>query len=262
MPAIARHTFAALALGAATVLAACSSDVSSTAPDRPPPVQVPVRPRIVEILFAQTRVTLQEGERALTRATALDSNRLAVVDAVFSYRSGDDRVVRVAIDGTLEAVRTGETVVTVSSAGVSATLPVRVTATVQDAALLGRWRMATLDSMSLPASYARFTERHPETGAVLRVDIQIDSATMELRDGGRYTRRYYFTEWHDGVRYLRYGWGDLGVWQQPRGVLFMESNWIQNLRTDGLVLGARVLRMDEVLWHGEATRRTAWHRAE
>ena len=131
--------------------------------------------------------------------------------------------------------------------------------------LAGDWRLAAVDGRPAPTVVRVFLDEPVGDQVIARVEIRLDSAKATLDVDGRYQRRYYFTELHDGVARMRYGWGDHGRAQfvQDPGAaraLKLTSEYIQNLEASGALADDGSLRLREPLFIQEAPESTTWVR--
>jgi hypothetical protein len=209
-------------------------------------------------------LTLEAGESEFITATVYDGSHATPLLRP-TWASGDSAVGYVDEAGRVVAQGAGVVLLTAQHASAVDTLQltVRVTRTVPS--LFGRWRMTMMGTQQLPAVYRTFHDEPVDGRVVALVEIRIDSATATIDASGGYRRRYYLSEWHDGVRRYRYQWGDhgrtalrLGTEDGPAAVRFL-SEYIQYLSTSGAATDG-VLHLTESLWTGEAPELTQWVR--
>lgn len=110
---------------ASCMLFACNNDKTNNdqpKSDDPAPAPVVVEPTQVKVTNAE--VTLKEGETSKIEASVLPED---ATDKSLTYESGDVNVATVAADGTITAVKAGETVITVKSVKEGVKAEVKVT---------------------------------------------------------------------------------------------------------------------------------------
>lgn len=83
---------------------------------------------VTGITLAPTTVSIEVGKTAKLAATVTPSN---ATNQTTVYTSSDDTVATVASDGTVTGVKAGETTITATAGGKSATTAVTVTATTE-----------------------------------------------------------------------------------------------------------------------------------
>lgn len=237
--------------------------ITARAAGRTATVGVTVVPtNVVAQLTVIPRVlSLGAGESDWATASASDANGRPVYTQPIRWRSSDTTVAIVDAAGRVAARAAGRARIIAEVDGREAALELTVTAGAAIPSIAGRWTMTGLGEHQLPTAYRVFLNENVNGRLVGRVEIRIDSATKTIAANGTYSRAYYFSEWHDGVRVLAYRWGDFGRYTLRRietaTVLTMTSDWFQNLGTVGTV-GQGSLKLDETLWTGEAPEHTTW----
>src|SRR3954451_2888290 len=126
---------------------------------------------------------------------------------------------------------------------------------------IGKWRMQSLDARPVPGKYAEFFDEPVGDRIVRYTEIRLDSAVKELRADSTYLRRYYYSEFQDGVLAFRYSWSDHGKFSidgaTPRHIT-LTSEYFQNLSTTGRVSATGAIELSEQVWLGEEPRSTIW----
>ena len=209
--------------------------------------------------------TLAPGESSVLYGMAYDASQRLIQGRPTRWRSSDPNVARVSEGGRVLAEGPGRARITAEVDGREGSMEVEVADLARVPSPEGSWTMRRLGDATVPAAYRVFLDQELDGRRVGRVEIRLDSATKTIGLDGRYTRRYWFSEWHDGALFGRYGWSDRGWWVQDRdeatGVvaITMHSTWIQNLSTTGAVQGDG-MSLREQLWHEEPTEHTVWVR--
>jgi hypothetical protein len=124
----------------------------------------------------------------------------------------------------------------------------------------GKWRMASFDGLTVPATYAEFLDE-PVDDRIVDVVIRLDSALKEFRADSTYVRVYYFTEIQDGEVAFRYLWGDHGRFSiagRDPAAITLTSEYYENLGAAGQVAATGDIQLIEPLWVGEDPRSTTW----
>jgi hypothetical protein len=195
-------------------------------------------------------------------ATARAANGAIVPGRTVDWISSDDAIVTVTDAGEIRGIAFGSGTITATVDGKSATANVAVIPT-QAAHLAGTWRMTSFDGLTVPAPYVILLNEPVGDKIVARVEIRLDSAKKTLTTAGLYQRFYYFTELHDDVVVIKYGWGDHGTFTLGANVpvaVTLTSEYIQNVFTPGQVTSDGRLSLSEELWLSEPRRATIWSR--
>lgn len=113
---------------------------------------------------------------------------------------------------------------------------------------LGTWRLTAVHELPLPSTIYRF-DNFEEDGVLKSIHLIADSARIVLHPNGTYTHRIDFSEWegpnHGEATTFRYRWfaSDFGSWTRSGLTLNFASGWIEGLRMQGEFAASGPLRM-------------------
>jgi hypothetical protein len=217
---------------------------------------------VASVELSAATMTVGAGFSSLLTAVPRTSGGTAVPGRAVAWTSSDSDVATVNARGEVTGISLGAATVRAEVEGKFAEAAITVVPTVAGD-LASSWRMQSFDGLALPAAYATFYDEPVGDRIVGVVEIRLDSATKVMSSGGKYQRRYYFSELHDGVVMLKYLWGDHGQFKLGQGVpvpLTLTSEYIQHLMTPGHVSIEGRLELSESLWIGEMPRATVWKR--
>jgi hypothetical protein len=222
----------------------------------------PGTPIVASVQLSATAVSVGPGASSALSAVPRTSSGAVVPGRTIAWTSSASDVATVNAQGQVTGVSFGTASIRAAVDGKFAEAVVTVIPTGTDH-LASPWRMQSFDGHEVPAVYATFYDEPVGDHIVAKVEIRLDSATKTLWSDGRYQRRYYFTELHDGVVAVKYFWGDHGQFALGQGVpvpLTLTSEYIQHLMTPGKVAADGRLELNESLWIGETPRATIWSR--
>lgn len=217
---------------------------------------------VASVELSAATITIGPGAANALTAVPRTSSGAAVPGRMILWTSSAPTVATVNAEGQVTGVSFGVATVRAQVDGKFAEAMVSVVPKIPGD-LASQWRMHSFDGLSLPAIYATFHDEPVDDRIVGTVEIRLDSATKVMSSDGKYQRRYYFSELHDGVVMLKYLWGDHGQFELGQGVpvpLTLTSNYIQNVMSPGHVSLDGRLTLSEALWVGEAPRATIWTR--
>ncbi len=246
----------AVALGTTTVRARAGASSAALT------VRV-LAPVTAQVLLSQVNLALAVGEASLVYVSTFDEQGRPIYGRPRVFETLDPAIATVDNAGRVVAVAAGTTTLRVTVDGIvaSTSITVRDDAPLPDAT--GSWLLDRVGDGPVPMVY--WEGKETIDGKLVDVRIQLDSARKTVSADGRYSRRYFFSERHDGVLLFRYGWGDLGRWTLRRVpgtgtvAVQMVSEWIQNLTSSGEFVDGQ-FRLQEQLYAGEATFATRWRR--
>lgn len=214
------------------------------------------------VVVTPSTLTLGVGDAEFADAVVYDVRAQPVVTARPVWTSGDTNIAVVDVTGRIAARRAGVVPIVATHDGAADTLVLNIAAGTAAPSLAGRWTLAQVAGRNAPTVYREFRNEPVGDRIVALVEIRIDSATATVTASGAYTRRYYFSEWHDGVQRYRFAWGDRGRYAirsqgAAGGSVRFVSDYIQNLWTPGTVTDG-ALHFTEELWTGETPESTRW----
>jgi hypothetical protein len=217
---------------------------------------------VAAVELSATAVSVGPGASNTLIAVPRTSSGTAVPGRAVAWTSSAPGVATVNAQGQVTGVTLGTATVRAEVDGKYAEAAVTVVPT-DTGHLASQWRMQSINGLALPAVYATFYDEPVGDVIIGVVEIRLDSATKVMSSDGKYQRRYYFSELHDGIVVLKYLWGDHGQFALGQGIpvpLTLTSDYIQHLTTVGHVAIDGRLELTESLWIGEAPRATIWKR--
>jgi hypothetical protein len=219
---------------------------------------------VASVELSAATVTVGPGNTSVLTAVPRTSSGAAIRGRAIAWTSSVPGVAAVNAQGHVTGVSLGAAIVRAEVDGKYAEAAVAVVPTAAGH-LASQWRMASFDGLVVPAVYATFYDEPVGDVIIGVVEIRLDSAKKVMSGDGKYQRRYYFTELHDGLVALRYFWGDHGQFELGQTVpvpLTLTSDYIEHLTTSGRVAIDGRLELSESLWIGEMPRATIWLRVE
>lgn len=220
-------------------------------------------PATAQVTLSHTAIALGMGEATMVSAQAYDAAGRPLYGRPRLMETLDPSVATVDNSGRVLGIGAGATTLRVTVDGVVATAAITVRADAPMPDVTGHWLLDRVGDSPTPMVY--WYGKETIDGRLVDVHIFVDSARATVSADGRYTRRYFFSERHDGQLMFRYGWGDHGRWTLRRdtvsgGILVeMVSEWIQHLRTDGAFVDGQ-FQLQEQLYAGEDRFATRWRR--
>jgi hypothetical protein len=222
----------------------------------------PETPIVASVELSAAAVSVGPGTSSTLTAVPRTSSGTAVPGRTIVWTSSAPGVATVNVQGQVTGLSFGTAAIRATVDGKFAEIAISVVPT-GAGHLASQWRMKSFDGLALPAVYATFFDEPVDDRIIGKVEIRLDSATKVMSGDGKYQRRYYFTELHDGAVALKYFWGDHGQFTLGQGVpvpLTLTSDYIQYLVTPGNVAIDGRLEFTESLWIGETPRATVWTR--
>jgi hypothetical protein len=217
---------------------------------------------VASVDLSAATMTVGAGASSALTAVPRTSSGTAVPGRTITWSSSAPAVATVSAQGQVTGISFGTATIKAEVDGRHAEAAITVVPT-GAGHLASKWRMQSFDGLVLPAAYATFYNEPVGDRIIGVVEIRIDSATKVMSSEGKYQRRYYFSEVHDGEVVLKYFWGDHGQFVLGQGVpvpLTLTSEYIQNLTTPGHVAIDGRLTLSESLWISETPRATIWTR--